>query len=319
MAEIMDGTTIAAAFTAAVAAHADRPFLAVPANEARAYLPSGFEITYGEAGQARRGAGGSLPAGRLRRRPPRRDAAGEPARACPAHARPQQPWRLLRADQSGLPRRGDCLSGRPQRARPHPDAGHATGVDRGGAGAERPPAARDRVGDASPAPWCRQSRPARDFQPVPETPASILYTSGTTGRPKGCVLSHGYEVASGAWYAVARRRGRPAPGGGSHLQSAAALSCQRRRRFPDGRHPDGQLPDPARSLPCAALVARGGRDGRHHRPLSRRHRARAAQAAARRARTASQGPLRHRRRHRARAACARSSSASAFPWSSSGA
>ena len=51
MAEIMDGTTIAAAFAAAVAAHADRPFLAVPANEARAYLPSGFEITYGEAGR----------------------------------------------------------------------------------------------------------------------------------------------------------------------------------------------------------------------------------------------------------------------------
>src|SRR6185295_2440418 len=46
------------------------------------------------------------------------------------------------------------------------------------------------------------SRPAREFKPVPETPASILYTSGTTGRPKGCVLSHGYEVASGAWYAA---------------------------------------------------------------------------------------------------------------------
>src|SRR5260370_41647551 len=51
MPEIMDGTTIAAAFSAAVAAHAGRPFLAVPANQERGYLSSGFEITYGEAGQ----------------------------------------------------------------------------------------------------------------------------------------------------------------------------------------------------------------------------------------------------------------------------
>ncbi|HSV47257.1 MAG TPA: AMP-binding protein, partial [Ramlibacter sp.] len=37
--------------------------------------------------------------------------------------------------------------------------------------------------------------------PDAETECALLYTSGTTGRPKGCRLSNGYFLRAGQWYA----------------------------------------------------------------------------------------------------------------------
>src|SRR5712691_4637163 len=42
--------------------------------------------------------------------------------------------------------------------------------------------------------------PPRRDRPGLDTETSLLYTSGTTGRPKGCVLTNLYYLNAGAWY-----------------------------------------------------------------------------------------------------------------------
>jgi acyl-CoA synthetase (AMP-forming)/AMP-acid ligase II len=57
----------------------------------------------------------------------------------------------------------------------------------------------------------RDAPPTLPHAPVPApraadsigdaTECALLYTSGTTGRPKGCILTNGYFLAAGRWYA----------------------------------------------------------------------------------------------------------------------
>src|SRR6266540_184474 len=50
----------------------------------------------------------------------------------------------------------------------------------------------------------------RSGVPGLDTETSLLYTSGTTGRPKGCILTNFYYLNAGAWYCdlVRLERGR---------------------------------------------------------------------------------------------------------------
>ncbi len=43
--------------------------------------------------------------------------------------------------------------------------------------------------------------PTKNGSPCLMTEASLLYTSGTTGRPKGCVLTNDYHLTAANWYA----------------------------------------------------------------------------------------------------------------------
>jgi crotonobetaine/carnitine-CoA ligase len=199
--EIRDDTTIGAIFASAVSSHADRPFLAIPANAKRGYLPAGLEMTYAQAGarieelsEAYASAGYGL---------------GHRV-ATLLENRPEHVLHTLALHTIGVccvPINPDYRAGETAYLLEHskPDLVLTLASREGqmrealAQSAHKLPVA---ISERFPEGLATASRPSAAGPPHPETSASILYTSGTTGRPKGCILSHGYVVSVAAWYAA---------------------------------------------------------------------------------------------------------------------
>jgi acyl-CoA synthetase (AMP-forming)/AMP-acid ligase II len=199
MIAIDDTTTIGDAFRRAAQAHGSRPFLAVPRGTHRTYHATGCEISFATA------------AGEVRALADRYRSAGYGHGhrvAMLLDNRPEHFLHKLALNTIGV----SCVPINPDyRANEiayllenaEVDFALVAGERRDqlsagmAASAHRAPVVVFEAPGTIPAP----RRATRSDNVSAASEASVLYTSGTTGRPKGCMLSHGYELASGDWYA----------------------------------------------------------------------------------------------------------------------
>ena len=187
------------AFQATVAANPDKSFLCIPARADRDYLPNGAEFTY-KAAFDRIEALRTLYS----------DAGfGHGHRvALLLGNRPEYFFHLFALNALGasaVPINPDGTADEMLYAVSHSEAdlAFAAGTRLGDLNAiarRRETPLRVYSADEPPAHLPTPTKPARGDAPGRKTETALLYTSGTTGRPKGCMISNDYFFTSGAWY-----------------------------------------------------------------------------------------------------------------------
>ena len=191
--------TVFGAFTATAEAAPDHAFLAAPPAPGRAYHPDGVEITYGRA---------RAEALRLREAYATAGFGHGHRVALLLENRPEFFFHYLALNALGcsiVPINPDYRHDEMLYQMEHSEADLAVAI--GSRVGDLEAVARARAtalpvvdADHFPSALPPPRRAARGGTPSLDSECSLLYTSGTTGRPKGCVLTNFYYLNAGAWY-----------------------------------------------------------------------------------------------------------------------
>ncbi|WP_169544839.1 AMP-binding protein [Sneathiella aquimaris] len=190
--------TVYEAFCRSVELYPQNAFLCVPPLEGRSYNPEGVEITYAEAAVA---------VDEIRATYTRSGYTVGHRVAFLLENRPDYILHLLALNSLGVscvPINPDYRHAEMLYQMDHSDADLVICIDTRFTDLEKVAAERGNLpvigmgafSDGVPEPH----REVDGGKPGLQTEASLLYTSGTTGRPKGCILTNDYHLTAGKWY-----------------------------------------------------------------------------------------------------------------------